>query len=42
MTKLTQADRDRIAAAVLEAEKRTTGEIVPMIVAQSDDYPGAR
>ena len=42
MKNLTQADRDRIAAAVLEAEKLTTGEIVPMIVAQSDDYPGAR
>ncbi len=42
MIHLTQADRDRISQAVLEAEKRTTGEIVPMIVAQSDDYPGAR
>lgn len=42
MKTMTQADRDRIAAAVLEAEKLTTGEIVPMIVARSDDYPGAR
>ncbi len=42
MINLTQADRDRVATAVLEAEQLTTGEIVPMIVAQSDDYPGAR
>ena len=42
MVHLTQSDRDRISLAVLEAEKQTTGEIVPMIVAQSDDYPGAR
>jgi putative membrane protein len=42
MKQMTEADRDRIAAAVLEAEKLTTGEIVPMIVARSDDYPGAR
>ena len=39
---LTQLDKDRISRAVLEAEKQTTGEIVPMIVSQSDDYPGAR
>ena len=37
-----QSDLDRISMAVLDAEKKTTGEIVPMIVAQSDDYPGAR
>lgn len=42
MVDLTQSDRDRISQAVLEAEKQTTGEIVPMIVAQSDDYLGAR
>ena len=42
MKTITQADRDRIAAAVLEAEQHTTGEIVPMIVGRSDDYPGAR
>ncbi len=42
MVHLTQPDRDRISSAVREAEKQTTGEIVPMIVAQSDDYPGAR
>jgi len=39
---ISRADRDRIAAAVLAAEQHTTGEIVPMIVARSDDYPGAR
>jgi len=42
MTNLTQADLDRISQAVTEAEQHTSGEIVPMIVAQSDDYPGAR
>ena len=42
MTHLTQLEQERISTAVLEAEKHTTGEIVPMIVAQSDDYPGAR
>ncbi len=42
MALLTQSDCDRISCAVREAEKQTTGEIVPMIVAQSDDYPGAR
>jgi len=42
MIHLTQSDRDKISQAVLDAEKLTTGEIVPMIVAQSDDYPGAR
>jgi putative membrane protein len=42
MVELTQADHARISNAVAEAELRTTGEIVPMIVAQSDDYPGAR
>ncbi len=42
MVALTQSDRDRISQAVREAEKQTTGEIVPMIIAQSDDYPGAR
>jgi len=42
MAPLTQSDLDKISQAVREAEKRTTGEIVPMIVAQSDDYPGAR
>ena len=42
MIHLTQSERERISSAVLEAEKQTTGEIVPMIVTQSDNYPGAR
>jgi len=42
MIEITQAQRDKVSQAVLEAEKHTTGEIVPMIVAQSDDYSGAR
>ena len=42
MIEITQAERDQVSQAVLEAEKLTTGEIVPMIVAQSDDYSGAR
>ncbi|MCW9047212.1 MAG: TPM domain-containing protein [Gammaproteobacteria bacterium] len=42
MIEITQTDHDKIIQAVLEAEKHTTGEIVPMIVAQSDDYSGAR
>ncbi len=35
------ADRDRIASAVREAEKRTSGEIVPYVVAHSDHYEEA-
>jgi len=42
MTTLTQTDLNRISAAVTQAEQATSGEIVPMIVAKSDDYPGAR
>lgn len=42
MIEITQAERDKVSQAVLEAETHTTGEIVPMIVAQSDDYSGAR
>ena len=42
MIEITQADREKVSQAVLEAEKHTTGEIVPMIVTQSDDYAGAR
>jgi len=34
-------DRERIRAAVHEAEKTTSGEIVPYIVAESDPYPEA-
>lgn len=33
-----QADRDAIAAAVREAEERTAGEIVPVVVEASDEY----
>lgn len=33
-----QADLDRITAAVKEAESKTSGEIVPYFVEQSDDY----
>ena len=32
------ADLDRIKAAINDAEKRTSGEIVPYIVEQCDDY----
>jgi len=42
MIHLTQSDQDKISEAVREAELLTTGEIVPMVVTQSDDYPGAR
>ena len=42
MIEITQANRDKVSQAVLEAEKHTTGEIVPMIVSQSDNYSGAR
>lgn len=42
MTQLfTDADRDRIEQAVRSAEERTSGEIVPVVVARSDDYPVA-
>ena len=37
----TQADLDAIRAAVSEAEKRTSGEIVPYVVDQSDEYASA-
>jgi len=37
----TQADRDRISAAVHEAERRTSGEIVPVVVDESDRYEEA-
>ncbi len=42
MAHLTQSELDRISDAVREVEKQTTGEIVPMLVGQSDEYPGAR
>src|SRR5262245_5269259 len=37
----TQTDLDSIQAAVREAEARTAGEIVPYVVARSDEYPSA-
>jgi len=36
-----QADRDRIKAAVEEAEGKTSGEIVPYVVERSDHYEDA-
>jgi putative membrane protein len=33
---------EAVRAAVREAERSTSGEIVPMVVARSDDYPGVR
>ncbi len=36
--RLTVAEQDRIKAAVRKAESQTSGEIVPFIVASSDDY----
>ena len=37
----TQPDLDRITAAVKEAERTTSGEIVPYVVDRSDDYDEA-
>lgn len=36
-----EADREAIRAAVEEAERRTSGEIVPYVVPASDAYPNA-
>lgn len=38
---LSEADRDAIAAAVAAAEKKTAGEIVPLVVSASYHYPMA-
>jgi putative membrane protein len=38
---LSDEERERVQAAVKEAEKATTGEIVPMIVSSSYHYPVA-
>jgi putative membrane protein len=38
---LSEDERARVSAAVAEAEKRTVGEIVVMIVSASDHYPMA-
>ncbi len=37
----TEEEKQRIEAAVRKAEKRTSGEIVPMVVDESCDYPRA-
>ena len=37
-----QKAQDAVARAVREAEQRTSGEIVPMVVDRSDNYPGVR
>jgi putative membrane protein len=39
---LDEGARNAIEAAVAEAEARTSGEIVPVIVDRSDGYPGVR
>ena len=36
---LTEKERDQVSEAVCQAEKITSGEIVPMIVSRSHDYP---
>lgn len=38
---LTDQEQQRITTAVQEAEKTTSGEIIPMIVSRSHDYPVA-
>lgn len=38
---LSDADREAVSAAVAEAERRTSGEIVPYVVPASDAYPNA-
>ncbi len=38
---LTQEEQDRVTQAVKEAELQTSGEIVPMIVSSSYEYPKA-
>jgi putative membrane protein len=38
---LSPEEQKRVTEAVQQAEKMTSGEIVPMIVAESDDYPNA-
>ncbi len=37
----TQADLDKVSQAVREAERKTSGEIVPYVVEQSDTYEDA-
>lgn len=35
------AEQERVHAALVDAEKRTVGEIVPVVVERSDGHPGA-
>jgi putative membrane protein len=42
MKAFTQQEQQRIEGAVSQAEKKTSGEIVPLILAQADDYQGSR
>jgi uncharacterized membrane protein len=37
----TEDEKDKIREAILRAEEYTTGEVVPVIVKQSDFYPAA-
>ena len=41
MTMFPEQEQEKIAAAVREAEKATSGEIVPYVVGQSDHYETA-
>jgi putative membrane protein len=38
---LGEAERERVHAALREAERRTAGEIVPIVLERSDRHPGA-
>ena len=37
----TEADQNAVREAVVEAEKETVGEILPVVVERSDPHPGA-
>jgi putative membrane protein len=41
-TFFTEAERQRIAATIAGVEKKTSGEVVAMVVASSDTYPEAQ
>ena len=41
-TFFTEAEKQRIAATISEVEKKTSGEVVAMVVDSSDTYPEAR
>jgi putative membrane protein len=38
---LSPQDQERVSAALVAAERRTVGEIVPLVLERSDRYPGA-